>query len=57
MVPSIIYTDMESLLEKIPTCDHNAEESFILKRKKHMACDYSLIRHGFFDNNIGKHDF
>ena len=42
-VPFIIYPDLESLLEKMSTCDNNLDKSSTIKINKHTASGYSLF--------------
>ena len=42
-VPSIIYADVESLLEKINTCHNNPKKSSKTKINKHAPSRYSLF--------------
>ena len=51
----IIYTDIESLLERIDTCHSNPKSSS--KVKKHTACGYLLLMHCSFDTTKSKHDY
>ena len=48
-IPFIIYTDIESLLEKIGTCHNNPEKSLTTKINTHTASGYSLFTHCSFD--------
>ena len=56
-IPFVIYKDAESLLEKIPTCHNNPEESYTTKVIKYTACGYSLFTQSSFDSNKNKHAF
>ena len=47
-VPFIIYTDLESLLEKMNTCHNNPKKSSTTKINKHTSSGYSLFRHCSF---------
>ena len=47
--PSIIYADLECLLEKISTCHNNPEESLTTEINKHTPSGYSLFTHCSFD--------
>ena len=49
--PFVVYTDTELLLEKVPTCDTNPEESFTTKIKKHTVCGYWIFLNYSFNNN------
>ena len=42
-LPFFIYVDMESLLEKIDTCNNNPEKSSATKINKHAVSDHSLF--------------
>ena len=42
--PFIIYSDIQSLLEKTDAC-HNPENTSTTKINKHTASDYSLFAH------------
>ena len=46
--PFIIYIYMESLLEKISTCNNNPNESSTTKINKHTPSVYSLLTHCSF---------
>ena len=54
-VPFIIYADLESLLEKMSTCD-NPEKSSTTKINKHTPSGYSLFTHCSFDSTKNKLD-
>ena len=49
IVPFTIYTDLESLLEKMNTCHNNPENLSTSKINKHTPCGYSLLTHCSFD--------
>ena len=49
-----IYPDLESLLEKINTCDDNPEKSSTTKINKHEASGYLLFTHCTFDATKNK---
>ena len=56
-IPLVIYTDTESLQEKIHTCDNVSivpTKPFKSKINKHTGCNYSLFTHWSFNNNKGK---
>ena len=55
-VPFIIYTDLESLLEKISTC-HNNPKKLTTKINKHTTSGYSLFTHCSFDKTKNKLDY
>ena len=42
-VPFINYADLESLLQKIDTCQNNPEKSYTQKKSKHKPSGYSLV--------------
>ena len=44
-LPFVVYTDLESLLEKMSTCYNNPEESSTTKINKHMLSGYSIFTH------------
>ena len=48
-VPFIIYADLESLLEKINTCNNNPEKSSTTKINKHISSGYLLFTHCSYD--------
>ena len=54
--PSIIYSDVESLLEKIFICHNNLKKSSTTKINKHTASGYSLYTHCSFDAAKNKLD-
>ena len=53
----INYADMESLLDKIGTCQSNPEKSSTTEINKHTASGYSLFTHCSFDTTKNKHDY
>ena len=53
-VPFIIYTDLESLPEKMNTCHNNPEKSSTTKINKHTPSGYSLFTHCSFDATKNK---
>ena len=55
--PFIIYADLESLLEKISTCNNNLEESSTTEINKHTPSGYSLFTHFSFDKTKNKLDY
>ena len=55
-VPFIIYLDLESLLEKISTCQNNPKKSSTTKTNKHKISGYSLFTHCSFDNTKNRHE-
>ena len=49
-VPFIIYADLESLLEKMNTCENNdPKKSSTTKINQHALSGYSLFTHCSFD--------
>ena len=54
--PFIIYSDIQSLLEKADAC-HNPENTSTTKINKHTASDYSLFAHCSFGATKNKHDY
>ena len=55
--PSIIYADLECLLEKMNTCHDNTEKSSTTKVNKHTPSGYSLFTHCSFDTTKNKLDY
>ena len=55
-VPFIIYANLESLLEKMSTCQNNPEKSSITKINKHTPSGYSLFTRSSFDTTKNKLD-
>ena len=43
-VPSIIYADLECLLEKIDTCQNNPKNSYTEKKAKHKPSGFKNLR-------------
>ena len=56
-VPSIIYADLESLLEKMNTYHNNPEKPSTTKINKHKPSGYSLFTHCSFDTTKNKLDY
>ena len=56
-VPFIIYADLESLFEKMNTCDNNPEKSSTTKINTHTPSGYSLFTHCSFDTTKNKLDY
>ena len=56
-VPFIIYSDLESLLEKISTCHNNPKKSSTDKINKQTAPGYSLFTFCSFDAAKNKLDY
>ena len=48
---------MESLLEKIDTCQNNPENSSTTNKNKRTASAYSLLTHSSFDPRRNKHNY
>ena len=55
--PFVIYANMESLHEKIDTCQRNPEKSSTTKINKHAASGFSLFSHCLFNTTKNKHDY
>ena len=53
----IIHADLESLLEKMSTCNNNPEKSSTTKLNKHTPSGYSLFTHCLFDITKNKLDY
>ena len=53
----IIYANLESLLEKMDTCQNNPEKSSINKINKHTPSGYSLFIHCSLDATKNKLDY
>ena len=56
-VPLIIYTDLESFLEKMNTCHNNPKKTSTTKINKHTPSSYSLFTHCSFDTTKNKLDY
>ena len=56
-VPFIIYADLESLFEKMNTCNNSPKKSSTTKINKHTASDYSLFTRCPFDTAKNKLDY
>ena len=56
-VPFIIYTDLESLLEKISTFHNDPNELSTTKINKHKPSGYLLFTHCSFDYAKNKLDY
>ena len=56
-VPSIIYADLESLLEKMNCCHNNRKKSSTTKINKHTPSGYSLLTQCSFDTIKNKLDY
>ena len=55
--PFIIYSDLESLLEKMSTCLNNPKKTSTTKINKDTSSGYSLFTHCLFDNTKNKLDY
>ena len=55
-VSFIIYSDLESLLEKMSTCHNNPEKLSTTKINKHTASGYLIFTHCTFDTTKNKVD-
>ena len=53
----VFYLDTEFLLEKIQSCDSNAERLFTTKISKHVLCGCSSLTYCLFDTTKSKHDY
>ena len=53
----IIYSDLESLLEKMNTCHNNPKKSSTVKINKHTSSRHPLFTHCSFDTRKNKLDF
>ena len=47
--PTIIYTDLEFLFEKMHSCQNNPEKSYTEKKTKSKPSGYSIFTSCFFD--------
>ena len=56
-VLTIIYADLEYLLEQMNTCHNNPEKSSTTKINKHTPSGYSLFTHCSFDTTKNKVDY
>ena len=54
IVPSIVYADLQCLLEKTNTCHNNPEKPSTTKINKHTPSGYSLFTHCSFDTTKNK---
>ena len=57
MTLSVIYADLESILEKISGCENYPEKSSTIKVNKHIASGYSFFSHCLFDKTKNKLDY
>ena len=55
--PFVIYTDLESLLEKMSICYDSPEKSSTTKINKHTSSSYSLFTHCLFHITKNKLDY
>ena len=55
--PFVVYADLESLLEKMSTCNNNPEKSLTTKINKRTPSGYSLFTHCSFDTTKNKLDY
>ena len=53
-LPFVIYADLESLLEKMSTCQNNPNKSSTTKINKHTPSGYSIFTHCSFDESKNK---
>ena len=53
-LPSVIYADLECLLEKMSACMNNPNESSTTEINKHTPLDYSIFTHCSFDKSKNK---
>ena len=51
---TIIYADLECLLEKIDTCENDPNKSSTTKINKHISSSYSIFTHCSFDESKNK---
>ena len=56
-VPFIIYADLESLIEKMNTCQNNPEKSSTTNINKHTPSGYSLVTQCSFHTAKNKLDY
>ena len=56
-VPFIIYSHLESFLEKINTCHNNPKKSSTTKINEHKSSDYSLFTHCSCDTTKNNLDY
>ena len=55
-LPFAVYADLECLLEKMSTCQHNPNESSTTEINKHTPSGYSIFTHSSFDQTKNKLD-
>ena len=53
----VIYADLESLFEKMSTCNNNPEKASATKINKHTPSGYSLFTNCSFDATKNKRDY
>ena len=53
-LPTVIYADLECLLEKISKCQNNPNESSTTEINKHIPSGYSIFTHCSFDRAKNK---
>ena len=53
-LPSVVYADLECLLEKIITCQDNPNELSTTEINKHTPSGYSIFTHCSFDQTKNK---
>ena len=53
-LPFVIYADLESLLEKMSSCQNNPNTSSTTKINKHTSSGYSIFTHCSFDESKNK---
>ena len=54
--PFTIYVDLESILEKVHSCQNNLEKSYTEKKAKHTPSGYSLLTNYSFYTTKNKLD-
>ena len=54
--PSIIYTDLESLIKRIDRCINDFEKTSTAKVGEYIPCGYSMSAIWTFDGIENKHD-
>ena len=53
----VVYADLECLLEKMSTCQHNPNELSTIEINKHVPSGYSLFTHCSFNKTKNKLDY
>ena len=56
-VPFTIYSDVESLLEKMNTCHNNPEKLSTTRMNRHTPSAYSLFTHCLFDTTKNRFNY